>query len=182
MTVRPIVRFGDPRLRTRGERVTRFDRHLGTVIDDMIETMRDAPGAGLAAQQIGLALQLCVIEVDGRTYELANPRIVHLSDETEDAWEGCLSLPGFRALRSRAARAVVEGQDRTGRKIRISGRSELARAIQHEYDHLQGELYVDGLPAGAEIITEEELDARIEERQRRAEASGSERRPELGQA
>lgn len=148
----------------RGERVTKFDRHLANLIDDMIETMRAAPGAGLAAQQIGLALQLCVMEVDGRTYELANPRIVHLSDETEDAWEGCLSLANYRALRPRAERAVVEGQDRNGRRVRISGRGELARAIQHEYDHLQGELYVDDLPAGAEIITEEELEARLEQR------------------
>ena len=168
--MRPIVRLGDPSLRTRGERVTKFDRHLSRLVDDMIETMHAAPGAGLAAQQIGLALQLCVIEVDGRTSELANPRIVHLSDETEDAWEGCLSLPGYRALRRRAARAIVEAQDRTGRRVRISGRGELARAIQHEYDHLQGELFVDGLPADAEIISEEDLEARLHER-----ATGTER-------
>lgn len=160
MPVRPIVTFGDARLRLPGAPVTRFDRELGRLLDDMVETMRAAPGAGLAAQQVGLALQLCVIEVRHRLYEIANPRIVHVSGE-EDAWEGCLSLPERRALRRRAEHAVMVGQDRHGRRVTVSGHGELARAIQHEYDHLQGVLYTDGLPQGAEILTEDELAERL---------------------
>jgi len=161
VSILEIVRFGDPRLRMPGRRVTRFDRELGTLIDDMVETMDAAPGAGLAAQQIGLDLQVCVIRMDDQLYEVVNPEIVHRSGE-EDLWEGCLSLPGYRALRRRAEHAVMVGQDRTGKRVTISGHGWLARAIQHEYDHLQGELYTDGLPEGAEIITDDELNQRTE--------------------
>jgi peptide deformylase len=159
-----VARLGHPVLRMRAqpvapERITgaEFQR----LLDDMVETMRAAPGAGLAAQQVGLALQLCVIEVRHRLYEVANPRIVHLSGE-EDAWEGCLSLPDRRALRRRAEHAVMVGQDRRGRRVTVSGHGELARAIQHEFDHLQGVLYTDGLPPGAEILTEAELAERFD--------------------
>lgn len=171
MAVRPIVPFGDPRLRLPGEPITRFDRELAGLIDDLVDTMRHAPGAGLAAQQVGLALQLCVIHVDDVLYEVANPTILHRSGE-EDAWEGCLSLAGFRALRRRPAHAVMTGQDRNGKRITISGHGELARAIEHEFDHLQGRLYTDGLPPGSEIISEEELDRRFAgERHRKRGAS-----------
>jgi peptide deformylase len=162
MSILPIVRIGDPRLRLPGRRVTRFDRELATLIDDLIETMDAAPGAGLAAHQVGIDLQVCVIRIDDQLYEAVNPEIVHRSGEA-DEWEGCLSLPGYRAYRRRAEHAVMVAQDRTGRRVTISGRGWLARAIQHEYDHLQGELYVDGLPEGAEIITEAELDNRRSE-------------------
>jgi peptide deformylase len=159
VSILPIVRFGDPRLRLPGRTVTRFDRDLATLIDDMVETMDAAPGVGLAAEQVGVDLQVCVIRIRGRLYEAVNPRIVHRSGE-EDAWEGCLSLPGFRASRRRAAHAVMVARDRTGKRVTISGHGELARAIQHEYDHLQGEVYVDALPEGAEILSEAELERR----------------------
>jgi peptide deformylase len=159
MALRPIVTLGDPRLRLIGQPVVKFDQALGDLIDDMIETMDAAPGVGLAAQQVGLDLQLCVIRVDEGLYEVANPEIVHLSGE-EGAWEGCLSVPGYRAWRVRADHAVMTGQDRHGRRITVSGHGYLARAIQHEFDHLHGELYIDALPEGAEIITEDELDER----------------------
>jgi peptide deformylase len=160
MAIRSIVTLGDPRLRLVGKPVVKFDRELGELIDDMVETMDKAPGVGLAAQQIGLDLQLCVIRVDDELFEVANPEIVHLSGE-EGAWEGCLSVPGYRAWRWRAEHAVMTGQDRHGRKITVSGQGYLARAIQHEFDHLQGELYIDDLEPGQEIITEEELDERL---------------------
>ena len=156
MAVLEIVQFGDPRLRAVGEPVVRFDRALGPLIDDMIETMRAAPGVGLAAQQIGRALQLCVMEVGGQLFEVVNPRIVHLSGEQE-ALEGCLSLEGYYAPRRRAAHAVMVGRDRRGQSVRVSGDNQLARAIQHEFDHLQGILYVDGLEPGAEIRHVDEL-------------------------
>jgi len=161
VSVLEIVRFGDPRLRLPGREITRFDRELGRLIDNMVETMDAAPGAGLAAQQVGLDLQVCVIRIDDQLYEAVNPRIIHRSGE-EDLWEGCLSLPGYRAPRRRPEHAVMVAQDRSGRRVTISGHGWLARAIQHEYDHLQGELYTDGLPEGAEIITDAELSRRTD--------------------
>lgn len=151
MTVRPIVTLGDPRLRLVGAPVDSFGTWLHELLDDMTATMRDAPGVGLAAQQIGLALQVCVIEVEDQLHELINPRIVHLGGEQEDL-EGCLSVPGFVALRRRADRAVLMAQNRHGKRVKLSGTGLLARAIQHEFDHLQGELYIDRLPEGTEIV------------------------------
>ena len=160
MAVRPIIQLGDARLRMRGREIVRFDQELAGLIDDLVDTMDAAPGAGLAAQQIGVDLRVCVIRVDGELYEMVNPEIAHLSGE-EGAWEGCLSVAGFRAWRVRAAHAVMTGRVRQGRRVTLSGYDELARAIQHEFDHLHGEIYLDALPAGQEILTEEELDLRM---------------------
>ena len=154
--------LGDARLRLVGRPVVKFDRELAQLIDDMIETMDAAPGVGLAAQQIGIDLQLCVIRVDDELFEVANPEVVHVSGE-EGAWEGCLSVPGYRAWRVRAEHAVMTGQDRHGRRVTVNGHGYLARAIQHESDHLHGELYLDALPDDAEILTEDELDSRLAE-------------------
>ena len=154
--------LGDARLRLVGRPVVKFDRELAQLIDDMIETMDAAPGVGLAAQQIGIDLQLCVIRVDDELFEVANPEVVHVSGE-EGAWEGCLSVPGYRAWRVRAEHAVMTGQDRHGRRVTVNGHGYLARAIQHEFDHLHGELYLDALPDDAEILTEDELDSRLAE-------------------
>ena len=153
MTLRPIVTLGDARLRVVGRKIDSFGPTLHQLLDDMTQTMRDAPGVGIAAQQVGEALQLCVIEVDDELYEVANPEIVHLSGEQED-YEGCLSVPGFVAIRRRAEHAIMVGQDRHGKRITISGHGLLARAIQHEYDHLQGELYLDAVPPETVIPTE----------------------------
>jgi peptide deformylase len=155
---RPIVTLGDPRLRLKGERVRVFDKQLHRLLDDMLAAMRSVHGVGLAAQQVGVALQVAVIEIDGDIHELVNPRITHLSGEQEDL-EGCLSIPGFYARRNRAEKAIVEAQNRHGRKIRLSGHDLLARAIQHEFDHLQGELYIDKLGPNPELISVEEIRA-----------------------
>jgi peptide deformylase len=157
----PIVTLGDPRLRLPGERVRVFDKQLHRLLEDLLASMREVHGVGLAAQQIGIALQACVIEIGGDIHELVNPRITHLSGEQEDL-EGCLSIPGFYAYRKRAAKAVVEAQNRHGRKIRLSGTGLLARAIQHETDHLRGELYIDQLGPDLELIPAEEIMARQE--------------------
>jgi peptide deformylase len=161
MAIRPITTLGDPRLRLPGREVVKFDRELGELIDDMIETMDDAPGVGLAAQQVGVDVRVCVIRVEDELYEVVNPELVHLSGEEGD-WEGCLSVPGFRAWRIRAEHAVMRGRDRHGRNVKVSGHGLLARAIQHEYDHLHGEIYIDKLPPGQEILTEEQLDERLQ--------------------
>lgn len=150
--------LGDPRLRLKGERVRVFDKQLHRLLDDMLAAMRNVRGVGLAAQQVGVSLQVAVIEIDGEINELVNPRITHLSGEQEDL-EGCLSIPGYYAHRTRAEKAIVEAQNRHGRKVRLSGHGLLARAIQHEVDHLQGELYIDKLGPELKLIPVEEIRA-----------------------
>jgi peptide deformylase len=117
----------------------------------MTEVMRLAPGVGLAAQQIGEALQVCVIEVEGQLHELVNPRIIRASGDQTDL-EGCLSLKGYYAQVTRRSNVVAEAQNRNGKKIRLSGEGLLARAIQHELDHLNGKLYIDLLDSMDELI------------------------------
>ena len=144
MAILPIVQLGDPILRTPGVAVRRFDRTLGHLLDDMTETMRDAPGVGLAANQVGRPERICVIELEGRHIELVNPVLVR-TDGTQSDLEGCLSVAGFYAPTTRAQHAVVSALDRRGRPVRVSGRGFLARALQHELDHLDGRIYVDHL-------------------------------------
>jgi peptide deformylase len=144
VAILPIVQLGDPILRTPAIEVTRFDRTLGRLLDDMTETMRDAPGVGLAANQVGRPERVCVIEIEGRHIELVNPVLLR-TDGTQRDLEGCLSVAGFYADTTRANHAVVSGRDRQGRPVRVSGRGFLARALQHELDHLDGVVYLDRL-------------------------------------
>ncbi len=150
MAILPIVQLGDPVLREPTIEVRRFGRTLGRLLDDMTETMRDAPGVGLAANQVGRSERLCVIEIEGRHIELVNPRLVR-AEGTQTDLEGCLSLDGFYAPTTRANHAVVTGLDRRGRPVRVAGRGFLARALQHELDHLDGKLYLDRLDSTDEL-------------------------------
>ena len=151
MTVRPIITLGDPRLRLRGEPVDSFGKYLHELLDDLAHTMRAAPGVGLAAPQLGVALQACVIEVENQLHELVNPRIVKATGDDRDL-EGCLSIPGYVAYVTRREQVWVVAQNRHGRKIKISGTGLLSRAMQHELDHLQGKLYIDYLDSMDELI------------------------------
>jgi peptide deformylase len=151
MSIRPIVLLGDPRLRLKGEPVTSFGKYLHELLDDLTATMRAAPGVGLAAPQVGEALQACVIEVEGQLHELVNPRIVRGTGDDEDL-EGCLSIPGYVAYVTRRERVWVVAQNRVGRKIKLSGNGLLARALQHELDHLAGKLYIDYLDSLDDLI------------------------------
>jgi peptide deformylase len=144
MAILPILQLGDPILRQPAVEVRRFDRALGHLLDDMTETMRDAPGVGLAANQVGRSERVCVIEIEGRHMELVNPVLIRV-DGTQTDLEGCLSLHGFYGSTTRADHAVVTASDRRGRPVRVAGRGFLARALQHELDHLDGKLYVDRL-------------------------------------
>jgi peptide deformylase len=162
MTVKPILTLGDPRLRLKGEPVDSFGPYLGELIDDLTHTMRDAPGVGLAAPQIGEALQVCVIEVEGRLYELVNPVITRSTGEDNDL-EGCLSIPGFVAYVPRKEKVWVEAQDRTGRRIKANGSGLLARAMQHELDHLKGILYIDYLESMDDLISVERMEEELAE-------------------
>jgi peptide deformylase len=152
MSVKPIVLLGDPRLRLRGEQVDSFAKPLHELLDDLAETMRDAPGVGLAAPQIGVALRACVIEVAGQLHELVNPRIVRSVGDDRDL-EGCLSIPGFVAYVTRREQVWVVAQNRLGRRIKLAGSGLLGRALQHELDHLDGKLYIDYLASLDELIS-----------------------------
>ena len=162
MTVKPILTLGDPRLRLKGEPVESFGKYLHELIDDLTHTMRDAPGVGLAAPQIGEPLQVCVIEIEGRLYELVNPVITRASGEENDL-EGCLSVPGYVAYVPRKEKVWVEAQDRDGRRIRTHGAGLLARAMQHELDHLKGILYIDYLESFDDLIPVDRMEAEMAE-------------------
>src|SRR6187549_3892256 len=147
--LRPILRYGDAPLHARAAEVTTFDAALHALIDDMIETMYAAPGIGLAATQVGVPLRVFVVDLSlGRNpaelIVMINPEFVE-RDGMQLEEEGCLSVPGFNATVVRPERAVVKGLDRTGSVQQIEGKDLLARAFQHEMDHLDGTLFVDRL-------------------------------------
>jgi peptide deformylase len=151
MSVRPIVLLGDPRLRMKGQPVDSFGKFLHELLDDLADSMRNAPGVGLAAPQLGEPLQACVVEVEGQLHELVNPRITRSSGDDRDL-EGCLSLPGFVAYITRREKVWVVAQNRFGRKIKVAGVGLLSRALQHELDHLDGKLYIDYLDSLDDLI------------------------------
>jgi peptide deformylase len=152
MSVKPIVMLGDPRLRLKGLPVDSFGKPLHELLDDLAETMRDAPGVGLAAPQLGEALRACVIEVEGQLHELINPAIVRATGDDRDL-EGCLSIPGYFAYVTRRERVWVVAQNRFGRQIKVAGSGLLGRALQHELDHLDGKLFIDYLDSMDELIS-----------------------------
>lgn len=147
--IRPILRFGDAGLHVAAAPVETFDAALHTLLNDMAETMYAAPGVGLAAPQIGVLLRLFVIDITGGRntaglIEMINPEFV-VCEGMQLEEEGCLSLPGFEATVVRPARAVVRGRDRDGAEKTVEGTGLLARALQHEMDHLDGSLFVNRL-------------------------------------
>jgi peptide deformylase len=146
MTVRPIVALGNAVLRKKARKVSRFDESIRTLVHDMIETMRDAPGVGLAAPQVGVPLQVAVVEAEkDEVYVLVNPEIVKAEGE-HVLDEGCLSVPGYWAKVKRAERVTVKARDAFGKEIRITAAEGLlGQALQHEIDHLNGLVYVDRL-------------------------------------
>ena len=148
MAVQPIRLFGDPVLRRRAVEVVDFDKELRRLVQDLTETMMDAPGAGLAAPQIGVGLRVFTWYVDGEVGHLVNPRL-DLSEEVQDGPEGCLSLPDLTYDCRRALSVVAKGFDQHGEPVTIEGSELLARAIQHETDHLDGILFIDRLDTEA---------------------------------
>jgi peptide deformylase len=149
VTIRPIRELGDPVLRTPADEVRAFDRDLAALVRDLLETV-DHPGrAGLAGPQIGVSLRAFSYNIDGVIGHMVNPVIVELSEETQDGDEGCLSVPGIWAPTVRAMHAVVEGFDVHGEPLRLEGSGLMARALQHEVDHLDGKLFLDRLTGEA---------------------------------
>ncbi len=148
MPIQPIRYFGDPVLTTPASEVIDFDKELRQLVTDLTETMLDAPGAGLAAPQIGVPLRVFVWDVDEALGHLVNPSL-DLSEEMQDGEEGCLSFPELRYDTPRAMRAVAKGFNMYGEPIVVEGTAFLARALQHETDHLNGVLFIDRLAQDA---------------------------------
>lgn len=144
MPVKPIRLFGDPVLRMTARPVTTFDRELRTLVKDLTDTMKAAPGAGLAAPQLGVSLRVFTYFVDGELGHLVNPELT-LSQDQQDGPEGCLSLPGLTYDCRRALRVVARGFDMYGEPVTVEGTQRLARCIQHETDHLDGVIFIDRL-------------------------------------
>jgi peptide deformylase len=144
VALQPIRLFGDPVLRTVADPVTDFDKELRTLVKDLQDTMLDAPGAGLAAPQIGVSLRVFVYYVDDELGHLVNPDLT-FSEEEQFGEEGCLSIPELFFDCRRAMRVVARGMNMYGEPVTIEGSAMLARAIQHETDHLDGILFVDRL-------------------------------------
>lgn len=148
MAIQPIRLFGDPILRKPAIEVVDFDKELRRLVSDLTDTMLEAPGAGLAAPQIGVGLRVFTWNVDGEVGHLVNPRL-ELSEEQQDGLEGCLSLPEISYECLRAMSVVANGFDMHGEPVTVHGSELLARAIQHETDHLDGILFIDRLDAEA---------------------------------
>jgi peptide deformylase len=147
--IRPILRYGEGPLHQPAANVTSFDADFQRLVDDLVETMYGAPGIGLAATQVGVSLRVFVVDLSvgrdqGGLIVMANPTFVERAGmQLED--EGCLSVPGFNATVVRPARAIVSGLDRQGQPQTIEATGLLARAFQHEMDHLDGVVFVDRL-------------------------------------
>ncbi len=151
MTVREIVTLPQSILRRKAHKVTDFGPEFQVLADDMLETMRQAPGVGLAAPQVGESTRLIVVEygdeekedLPPKLYVLANPEITRTSQETLVGAEGCLSIPGVQGEVERFAAVTVKGLNRQGRPVTVKAKGWLARIFQHEIDHLDGVLFVD---------------------------------------
>jgi len=151
MAIKEIIKMGHPLLLEKAKSITEFDTpELHKLVEDMIETMEEASGAGLAAPQVGESIQLVIFGHATERYDeddsipftvLINPIITPLTNETEDGWEGCLSVPGMRGLVPRFQRINYKGSDQFAKKIDIDAEGFHARVVQHECDHLIGMLY-----------------------------------------
>ena len=145
MSVTPIRLLGDPGLRTPAAPVADFDAELRRLVADLTDTMHAAGGAGLAAPQIGVGLRVFTWQVDGEVGHLVNPDVTPVGGQTEEEAEGCLSIPGFRFDCRRFLHVVATGWNMHSEPVRIEGSHLLARAVQHEVDHLDGVLFIDRL-------------------------------------
>jgi peptide deformylase len=149
MALREVVTIPDEVLRRKAHKVTNFDKDLSTLIDDMFETMRQAPGVGLAAPQIDISQRVIVVEYaeeedeKPKSFAVINPEIIKTSTETELGIEGCLSIPNLVGEVERFSAVVVKGFNKQGKPVKIKSSGWLARIFQHEIDHLEGILFTD---------------------------------------
>jgi peptide deformylase len=152
MTIQKIITLPNPVLRRKARKVTRFETEFQKLVDEMVETMREAPGVGLAAPQVGASDRLIVVEypvnddqedAPKKLFIVANPQIIQTGEETEMGIEGCLSIPGLHGEVELALTVTVKGQTRHGQPVRIKANGWLARIFQHEIDHLDGIVFID---------------------------------------
>ena len=175
MALRTILEYPDPRLRTRAKPVTRFDAALGSLIDDMFETMYAAPGIGLAATQVDVHERVIVIDISperNQPITLINPQILS-RDGSASTEEGCLSVPGIFDEVKRAAKIRLRSQQRDGAFVEADYEDILAVCIQHEMDHLEGKLFVDYLSDLKRERIRKKLDKERKERATHASAAGA---------
>jgi len=152
MTILKIITLPDPVLRRKARPIARFDSNLQSLINDMIDTMREAPGVGLAAPQVGRSDRLIVVEypeddeiedAPKKLFVVVNPELKAISEEVEMGIEGCLSIPGLHGEVERALAVTVKGLTRHGQPVKIKSKGWLARIFQHEIDHLDGVVFTD---------------------------------------
>ncbi len=171
MAIRNIVRVGDDVLAKECRRVEIFDNKLRQLLDDMQDALYEANGAGLAAPQVGVLRQICVIDVGDGLVELINPEIVHVEGEQSGA-EGCLSLPDEWGMVSRPQRVTVKAQNRKGKWFETTGEDLFARCICHEVDHLHGIVFTD---KASRMLTPEEIE-QMQKEQEQQEQKGKRRK------
>jgi peptide deformylase len=172
MTLRKILTPDYPVLRKRAYRVTDFGGSFQSLVDDMVQTMMEAPGVGLAAPQVGIGQRVFVARIGddeesrkehgadaGKLFIVVNPELVKTSRDLVEGVEGCLSIPGYAGKVMRYQSVVVDAQDRHGKKVRYKPKDWLARIFQHEMDHLDGRLYIDIASEIFEAKEEDEVDA-----------------------
>ena len=158
MAIMPIVKMDSPVLHQKAKKVRKIDDSIQKLIDNMIDTVHDIEGLGLAAPQVGVPLQVVVIQLPDEedVITLINPEVVRISEETELMIEGCLSLPGYNADVKRSISITVKARDRQGKPIRIKGEGLLAQVLQHETDHINGIVFVDHLDSIEKLRKNEE--------------------------
>ena len=184
MAVREILQIGNPTLRQRSSKIARFDQALANLADDMLETMHEANGVGLAAPQVGVPKRLIVVEMPddedyplpGEQWVVCNPEVIKTNRETEVGQEGCLSVAGYVGMVERPTEVVIRGQDIYGRKVRIKADGFVARAFLHEIDHLNGVLYVD-IAEENTVMTVEEYNELVQAQSEEAEGESAEHAP-----
>ena len=174
MSIRKILTMDYPVLRAKAKKISRFDPWLDRLVQDMWETMREAPGVGLAAPQIGESVRVLVAEYEENKVALVNPEIVKASDDKELGTEGCLSIPGYVGDNvPRALAVTVKARDPRGKEIRVKAEGWFARILQHEIDHLNGVLYIDYIePKDIRPVSEDEIVDEGEVRENDASGKG----------
>jgi peptide deformylase len=167
MTVREIVKIGQPVLRQKAKKIRRVDLSTKRLVQDLIDTIHEANGSGLAAPQINVPLRAIITKVNDQIHVVLNPEIVKESDEEIEADEGCLSIPGWYGPVKRKEQVTVRGLSRTGKPLKIRSEGWEARAFQHEVDHLDGVLFIDRMddPSKLHKVQSQEEEEELEEEQ-----------------
>lgn len=169
MAILQIRHYGDPVLERVAEPVAAVDDDIRSLLNDMLDTMRDANGIGLAAPQVGVSLRVVVVEIEGHVFKMVNPEILEREGK-ERCTEGCLSLPEIEGEVTRAQRVIIEFLDETGEKQQIDASGLIARCFQHELDHLEGILFVKWLGTATRMMLKKRLAAMKRETKAQLEA------------